>query len=909
MVVADGPAPSAWELSAEVVLDDDALADPQETVRRLHRAWARREPLVVRLRVDPDRFRRPPTLEAEPWSLPPSLELWEERLQFLVWTNAYDARSRGSAPIWWWARKAARLGARVVADGPGDVELPGGLRAWIDGGPRRPWPAPDAPTVAPAAPPGERGARPLCLVEGAAVVHAETVELGELTPAPRASWPSAALTPDQLEAVTQLCGPARVIAPAGSGKTRVLTERLRHLLADRAWEPRSVLAIAYNKKAQQELDERTAGTGARTRTLNSLGLWVLGRAAGRSPDVLGERDVRSLVESCAPPVRRRSNTDPIGPYLEALTEVRLGLRDPAEVEAARDDVPGLAELWPRFRAQMRAARAVDFDGQVYGALEVLLADGQLRSSCRAECRHLLVDELQDLTPAHLLLVRLLAGPPFDVFGVGDDDQVIYGHVGADPVFLIDYDRYFPEASHHLLRTNFRCRPEVVRRASVLLSHNERRVQKQVEAGRPDPDAGSPPAFEVRLHGPAGGAASVAEAVGQRLDRGAPSSTVAVLSRVNSMLLAPVVALGEAGIAVDSPVRPELLERTGLRAALAYFRLATSPAEQMATRDLAEVLRRPSRGLPPWFSDRLRRRVSWSMGALEHLESTVPERDRPKVALLLLDLSTIRRAAGQGSAALLRAVRDAVGLGGAMSQLDGASGREGSSHLDDLDALESVAELHPDPASFEPWLRQQLSRPPDRAGVTVSTVHRVKGMEWDHVVVFGVNAGVVPHRLATDAEEERRVLHVALTRGRETVVVLADRSRPSPYLAEMEARAAPAGAPGGRRRSRKEGGSAGRSGERAAPSPSVERADVDLVEALRAWRRERARADSVPAYVVFADRTLAEIAGARPESLAALHGISGIGQAKLGRYGEEILALVAEHPRAALSGSGEEGAGR
>ncbi len=927
VVVADGPVPPQWESAPEVVVDETTLASPAEVVSALQQAWGQRQPVVVRLQVDPARFRRPPVIEAEVWSLPPGLELWEERLQFLVWTNAYDARSGQGPPVWWWAHKAARLGARPVGDGDGDVELPGNRRAWIDGGPRRPWPAqvPDDSD-------DERVDRDVASVQGAVVVHAESVERGSLVPARAVRRPAAGLAADQLAAVTHDSGPARVIAPAGSGKTRVLTERFRHLLAERGWEPGTVLAVAYNKKAQEELDERTSGLGARTRTLNSLGLWVLTRAAGRQPRLLDEREVRGIVERLAPPVRHRANTDPIGPYLEALTQVRLGLQDPAEVEASRDDVPGLAGIWPRFRAEVHGSGAVDFDGQVYGALEALLRDGQLRASCRSECRHVLVDELQDLTPAHVLLVRLLAGPAFDVFGVGDDDQVIYGHVGADPTFLVDYERYFPGATHHPLETNYRCRPDVVRAASNLLSYNRRRVPKQVTAGRPDPPPGSPPPLEIRMHQPGRSAEAVTAAVGERLGAGAPSSTVAVLTRVNSMLLAPVVALGEAGVPVDSPVRTELLERTGLRAALAYLRLATAPEDQLSAGDLTEILRRPSRGLPPWFADRLRRRARWTLAGLESLATNVPDKDTPKVERLLADLAAARRWAGLGTARLLRTVREDIGLGRAMSLLDGGKGGEGSSHLDDLEALESVAELHPDPASFDSWLRARLALPSERGGVTVSTVHRVKGMEWDHVVVAGVNAGLFPHRLAADTEEERRVLHVAITRGRETLVVLADRSRPSPFLAEMAARAPRSGragpasgagrsgegrrAPGGDGRAETR---AGRVGGRVEPEPggggrgSPARAALGttghlpgggLEDVLRAWRRERAATASVPAYVVFTDRTLRAIVESRPATLGDLGEVEGIGPARLGLYGEEILALVAAQRRHGGSAVGQ-----
>jgi hypothetical protein len=131
------------------------------------------------------------------------------------------------------------------------------------------------------------------------------------------------------------------------------------------------------------------------------------------------------------------------------------------------------------------------------------------------------------------------------------------------------------------------------------------------------------------------------------------------------------------------------------------------------------------------------------------------------------------------------IRDRIGLGEAMDALDSSRTRpEGSSHGDDLDALEQLAVLHPDPATFRDWLTDRLRVPADPEGVTLSTVHRVKGMEWDHVVVFAANAGLFPHRLSDDVEEERRVFHVAITRCRRSVDVVADTERSSAFVGEL-----------------------------------------------------------------------------------------------------------------------------
>jgi len=774
VVVAVGnPIPAPWAGAEVVTIGAGVRTDAaRSVVLRLHNAWATREPVVMELAIDPAELRTPASEDVEPWTLAPDAEPWLDRLHFLLWANSYDDRSGDL--VWWWGRKAQRAGAGEAGDGPGDVVLADGTPAWIDGGPRcsfDPW-----------------------QLDGVALVHAESIELGSLAVVPPPVEPAAALADDQRAAVGHRSGPARVIAPAGSGKTRVLTERLRHLLADRGYERELVLAVAYNKQAQLELEARTADVRPNIRTLNALGYWVLAQHRGAAPALVEEREVRRMVEALAPVKRqRRANTDPIGPYVEALSLARLALRDPAHIEAERDDVPGFAELFPRYRQALAERGVVDFDEQVYAAIEALWADGPFRRSLQARCRHLLVDEFQDVTPAHVMLLRLLASPQLDVFGVGDDDQVIYHHAGADPAFLIDFAQLFPGAADHPLSVNYRCPVPVVEGARTLLGYNHRRVAKEIRPG-PDADAATD-GLRVVSHAPDAGARAVVEVVEGWIAEGAGSSSVAVLARVASLLLAPHVALHEAGIAVRSVLRPDVLQRTGLRAALAYVRIATSPA-RIDPADIVEILRRPTRGLPQWFPDRLHRRGSWTTATLRTIADTVPEKDGDKVHRLVDDLELVVDAARGGSTReVLLAVRDDVGLGQAMGLLDRSGAGQGSSHLDDLEGLLQVADLHPDAASFETWLRQAFQREGADDGVTLSTVHRVKGREWDRVAVFGVTAGVVPHRLAADVEEERRVLHVAITRGRHRVAVLTDDSRRSPFIDELAGTAPkrPAGA--------------------------------------------------------------------------------------------------------------------
>ncbi|MBS3941028.1 MAG: ATP-dependent helicase [Actinobacteria bacterium] len=456
VVAAGAPTPHGFDGVRRFVVDDAVAAAPAALAAVLHHRWLGRRRFVLELAADNGVLRAPETTDLAPYELSPDFAFHRERLHFLTWANTYDLRD--GHPIWWHgelAQRRAGAGPSTVAD----VTLQDGRDAWVDGGPRG----------------------PVAALGPAVLLHRESVGLGRATPLGDDA-PAEPLAPDQLAAVIHGAGPARIIAPAGSGKTRVLTARLRHLLADRGIERDLLTAVAYNTRAAQEMRERTAGTGASIRTLHSLALWICNLDSRR--DVIDERDQRTLLDRLIT-VARIPNQDPFQPYLEALTEVRLALRDPGEVEAVRGDVDGFAEVFPQYRDLLAERRVLDFDEQIYRALELLLTRPDIRRRAQQVGTHLLVDEFQDLTPAFLLLVRLVAGPSMQVFAVGDDDQTIYSYAGATPDYLVDFDRWFPGAAHHALEVNYRCPPEVVDAAVSLLGHNRHRVPKTIRAGLAD----------------------------------------------------------------------------------------------------------------------------------------------------------------------------------------------------------------------------------------------------------------------------------------------------------------------------------------------------------------------------------------------------------------------------------------
>ncbi len=916
MVRPGQPAPAPWQDCERLRVQPDAFT--MEVGRALRDAWLTRTPLVVELDGE---VPNPATVwEARWWELSVGMTTRAEVLAHLLSANIVDARDPRRArfaPV----EAAVSLGARICAGSDeGDVVTDGGP-AWCDGGPL------DA----------------FDLTHG--VVPAANLAAGSLAVL-RPCTPEADLAHDQRAAVGHLGGPACIVAPAGSGKTRVLTERARYLVRDLGVTPGAVCLVAFNVRARAEMQQRTSDLdGLEVRTLNSLALAIcngsrpFARPArhGRV-DVVDEMGVRARLDGLVKR-KRRAMTDQLAPWLEALSVSRLGLHDPVDAERAfQPDVPDFATIAPHYVDGLAADGLVDFDQQIIRSIEILLADPAARATARRVCGVLLVDEFQDLTPAHLLLVRLLAGPRADVFGVGDDDQTIYGYSGASPRWLIDYETYFPGAQRHPLHVNYRCPPAVVDAAVHLLSHNRERIDKQIKAAPTNVSADAANALQFAAGVDA--ATKLRDTITALVDGGARPADIAVLTRVNSTLLVPQILLADMGVAADAPLGRGFLERTGVSAALAWLSLAVAPRRELPAQALSDAARRPPRGISPrvieWIGEqRSVREVRALAGRLSD------ERSARKVDEFADDVEMLLQRVDDGrlgTQQILEVVRDELGLGGSLDTRLDASRRsvDRSAHGDDLRALISLAHLHPDPAGFSSWLESRLSgsgtgdatgfgvddytargRTGDwgtarRGGVRLATVHKVKGLEWPHVIVYEASAGLMPHRLAHDVEEERRVFHVALTRCSESVTLVSD-DPPSAFLREMREMAPPlpssSASPmpgslpgfGGSSRAMPERGTASASignGSQAAsarvkPVPPTDPRGAALFESLRAWRRERSQADGVPAYRVFSDAVLIELAVRCPTSDAELLAVPGIGPAKLAAYGADVVAVLAQ----------------
>jgi DNA helicase-2/ATP-dependent DNA helicase PcrA len=940
LLVTGAVAPAPWSDCNRIRLSEETIVDPA-TLRIVQHAFFTRTPIIYEIDVGLKKP-APASDSREVWEVFPNLDLVAEATWRLATSNAVDGRDLDH-PHWPLAARAVHIGAVRGANHDADVVLPDGSPVWCDGGPLHLWP---------------RGAERL---KGFAVVPGIAIVAGRLTPI-AADSPTAVLAPDQLLAVADPSPKARIIAPAGSGKTRVLTERARHVL-DSGVSPESLLLVAYNKRAQEEMRARTTDhPGLQVQTLNALALSILNgtngfASRGGRVQTINEIEVRNIIFKFVK-FPRRANTDPAAAWIEALSMVRLGLQSPSRVEAAfGGDVEGFADFFPRYRHYLADHNQVDFDEQIYLALEMLLRDWEVRLAAEKRAEVLLVDEFQDLTPAHMLLMRLLAGPQLSIFAVGDDDQTIYGYSGATPEWLVEFEEHVPEAVHHALEVNYRCPAPVVAAASNLMSHNTVRVAKQV---RPGPDNVTSPE-SLKVIKVQDQVQCATERIQTLLADGVAPSEIAVLTRVNSLLAPVQISLAEAGIPVNVRDGGNILKDQGVVAALAWLRIALQP-EYLQDVDISLAARRPGRGLSPrvmeWMGEQT------TVEGLSRLAGRISDvRSSEKVAGFVRDVERIATLAERESTSnLIQFIQSEIGLDSALATLDAShQGRNTASYSDGLRSLITIGRRHTDPKTFEAWLRRSLAAEQDDKGVVLATVHRVKGLEWPHVLVFDASSGIFPHRLSVDIEEERRVFHVAITRCKKSLTIIAEADAPSLFLHELAVPGQPTPkvsrdvaqrlARSSNKVPRSEsGGVSGASNQVAVAvglrftwggydcvvravniegvvattsereitvafgaevqikghprtlgrhKPTWVRGDggsstevnTRIFAALKSWRLEQSKADKVPAYVVFNDKTLDELSRACPRTVPSLLGIVGIGPAKADRYGDQILAVI------------------
>ena len=714
-----------------------------------------------------------------------------ERLQWLIWSNAIDLRP---GRLGWWAlERAVQLGGRlptpteeVTSVAKGDICIPDGRWCWIDAGPPR-----------------------LVVIDGADVISGVALEHGSLEPS-RPGPARAELSAAQRAAVEEPSGTVRVIAPAGSGKTRVLTERARHLIEVWRVPASAITMLAFNRRARDELVGRTADLpGLQIRTLNSIALAIINGAAPFAPRhdqraTIGEERSGALLRDAISSVARQAVTDEmIQTYREAFVRIRLRMRDPQEVaEQFSERAPSLMRVWVRYRAALERNGVVDFDGQIHLALEVLTEDPSAREVAQRSCRLLLVDEFQDLTPAHMALIQLLAGPAGSIYGVGDDDQTIYGYAGARPDWLIAPEAFDTTTAsttirRHQLDVNHRCPSPVVSAVSALLANNRHRAPKQIiSSARPPTDISGGGLEVICSSDPV---ADTVAAVADAVDAGIPPASIAVLARVNALLVPVHLELAAAGIAVNAPSSVDFSVHRVIASIRAWWTMSMArPGALVDPADLAAILADPTRRSPrtvgPEIDTASIEVITGVRGASGAGLSARPGRVGD---LRIRDLCALSGSVPERLGhvtATLRSARGAIADGATVLQwlevigeCGGGIGESSSTILppehDHLTAIRQIAARAPTPSEFGGVIDAVGGLASADSGVVLSTIHRVKGLEWPMVVLHQADALRMPHRLADDVEEERRIFHVGLTRSVERCVVVTG-ADPSPFIAEL-----------------------------------------------------------------------------------------------------------------------------
>ena len=652
-----------------------------------------------------------------------------------------------------------------------------------------------------------------------------------------------ALDPEQREVATALHGPVCVLAGAGTGKTRAITHRIAYGVRVDAYAPQSVLAVTFTARAAGEMRQRLRALGAHGVQARTFHAAALRQLSYFWPQVVGGQ-VPQLVEQKAPLVGRAARR--VG-----LTPDRLTVRDLAsEIEWAKVSLVSAEDYAARIAADGRptpAGVAVQQVADVMRAYEdakseavvldfedilLLLADmigrhAEVGDQIRRQYRHFVVDEFQDVSPLQHFLLDQWRGERGEVCVVGDPAQTIYSFAGASPSYLLDFTRDHPGATTVRLVRDYRSTPQVVALANGLMAQQGGR-RSGVELVSQRP-SGPEPVYTAYDDEPAE-AAGVADRIAALIAGGTAASEIAVLYRTNSQSEELEEALSERGIGYLVRGGQRFFDREEVRKAMVLLRgAAVAPSDDPLGQRVRSAL-----------AD-----AGWSETA-PAARGAVRERWEALEALAQLADDFDSDAGG------------------------GATMREFVEHLVE---------------------RAQAQHAPAVDGVTLTTMHAAKGLEWDAVLVVGCSEGLMPISLAEtpeSIEEERRLLYVAITRARV-------------HLHLSYARARKAGGRASRKRTRfleRWWPEATRPRtKRASRSERLESLDADqahLFEALRAWRLGVAQEASKPAFTVFTDPTLIDIAVQRPSTLGDLAQINGVGAVKLDQFGAQVLRVVADN---------------
>jgi DNA helicase-2/ATP-dependent DNA helicase PcrA len=627
------------------------------------------------------------------------------------------------------------------------------------------------------------------------------------------------LNAPQREAVECTEGPLLVLAGAGSGKTRVLTYRIAHLIEDCGVAPSQILAITFTNKAAAEMRDRLGGLiGPRAR-----GMWVstfhsmcvrmlrvdcemLGFAKGFT--IYDDDDSKRLVKDIMAELNLDPKRWPINGIRNRISDAKNNLIVPGQfADQAKDPVAKVcARVYTRLQERLKASNAFDFDDLLLYTYLLLKHHPEVLEAYQDRFRYLMVDEYQDTNHAQYAITELLARKNRNIMVVGDDDQSIYSWRGADIRNILDFEQDYPDAHTVKLEQNYRSTGNILAAANAVVANNINRKQKRLFT-----EAGDGEKIKVYMAADERDEGRwIAGEIEKQHEKGEPYSEMAIFYRTNAQSRSLEDMLLRAGVPYRIVGGTRFFDRAEIRDVMAYLTLIVNPSDDIAAKRVINVPRRgigrttiehidavaQQMGIPflsaaEWCvaDESLRMSTRTSLGSFVSMinEARSYGGELRKVVEAIIDKSGMIQALqlehtdeAEGRVENIREFLSVVEEYCDTHQVD-----ESAMPPEGVNLLSDVRQLDPDSlADFIEWvrLRTDLDTLTDEGGayVTMMTVHAAKGLEFDVVFVAGMEESLFPHSNSAHdpkgIEEERRLAYVAITRARKQLYLVAAQTR-------------------------------------------------------------------------------------------------------------------------------------
>jgi ATP-dependent DNA helicase Rep len=626
---------------------------------------------------------------------------------------------------------------------------------------------------------------------------------------------SSLLNPPQREAIHYLDGPLLVLAGAGSGKTRVITQKIAYLIESCGFNPRNIAAITFTNKAAKEMQERVGKLlrakpeGLTISTYHSLGLRILREEAGAlgyKPrfSIFDANDCFGIVSDLAGSVDKatiRRLQSVISNWKNALVTPDQALKN------AGNETEKLAALaFASYSATLKAYQAVDFDDLIALPVELFESHPDVLGKWQNRLRYLLVDEYQDTNACQYKLLRLLAGPRAAFTAVGDDDQAIYGWRGADIENLRSLPRDYPNLKLIKLEQNYRSTVRILKAANALIAHNEKLFDKKLWS---DLGHGDPISVTVCKDNEKEAETAVMKLQAHKFEHRSEFRDYAILYRGNFQARALEQFLRDQRVPYVLSGGQSFFDKAEIKDITSYLRLLANGDDDPA---FIRAVTTPKRGVGGATLETLgtyagERHISLFAAAFEE---GFAQRIQPRQLAPLLEFCKFinrleYRAAREPVEQVMDDLLTAIGYEAWLHDEDDK--RVAMARWDNVQELtkwlvrkgeedgKSLIELTQMIALINLLDKQEDGNRPD--AVQLSTLHAAKGLEFKHVFLIGVEEGVLPHRESKEPdkiEEERRLMYVGITRAQRSLHISYCEKRkqgrdlipcePSRFIAEM-----------------------------------------------------------------------------------------------------------------------------